>query len=150
VADEIRTRLADVGVEVEVVQAADVEDYFERVRAQDYDMALAGWIADTADNVDFLDSLLHSDSIPSAGKPVVKTSNIARWNDAETDRLLAQLRTGKVPDAQRAVLDRVADQVPLLPIAYGPSVTITSWRVQRFQPHPFSIYQVFAELDVED
>ncbi len=38
--------------------------------------------------------------------------------------------------------------VPLLPLSHGPSVTVASWQVQNYEPHPLGMYPVFAELEL--
>jgi peptide/nickel transport system substrate-binding protein len=146
VADDIKGQLGALGVQVDVHQATDVDDYFARSHAGKCDMVLTGWIADSADATSFLDALLNSNSIPNVDEPSAIASNMSRWRDAECDELLARYRrTGDAND-QRAILDRVASEVPVLPICYGPSVTVASWDLDRFEPHPLGILPYFSEF----
>jgi ABC-type transport system substrate-binding protein len=146
VAQDIKAQLAPHGVDINVHMAKDVDDYFARAHAGKADLILTGWIADSGNPVGFLDALLASSSIPRPDEPSAIASNMARWADPECDQLLATYRrTGEEAD-QRKILDRVASQVPVLPICYGPSVTVASWELDRFEPHPLGILPYFSEF----
>ena len=49
-----------VGVRVDTIVSTDSEDYNERLDRGDYDLVLGGWIADTADPIDYLSSTVGS------------------------------------------------------------------------------------------
>ena len=115
-----------------------------------YDMALTGWIADSGDPGSFLDALLSPGSIPDRNAPSAMSANMSRWRSDEVVRRLAAYHDDPTPEKCNAVLDLVRDEVPLLPLAYGPSVTVTAWRVRNFRDHPLAISPVFAELELDD
>ena len=68
VARYVADQLGKLGLEVELETTRDSEDYFRRVTRGDYDLALTGWIADTLDPIDFLESCLAARAIPSPGE----------------------------------------------------------------------------------
>jgi len=144
----IARQLGELGVQVEVVPTADVEEYNHRVRAGDYDLLLSGWIADTLDPADYLDANLSSELIPTLDAPPVNRANRSRWRDREMDQNLARFREQRSEEARTAVLKRMSDQVPLLPIMYGPTVVVHSWRVQNFEPSPLGLPSL-ASVDVQ-
>jgi ABC-type transport system substrate-binding protein len=148
VAEEIRGQLARIGLETELVCPEDSDRYFERVLAGDYDLVLSGWIADTSDAADFLESMLHSKSVPLRDAPSATAVNLSRWRDTAVDALLAQLREGGTTEVQAKILDRVRDQAPLLPLAYGPSFTVVSRRLENYEPSVLGLFPLFSELDI--
>jgi cationic peptide transport system substrate-binding protein len=144
----IARQLADVGLQVEVVPTSDVEEYNGKVRTGDYDLLLSGWIADTLDAADYLDANLSSELIPSATAPPINRANRSRWRDVTMDEALARFRELRSEDARSSVLQRLAEQLPLLPGMYGPTVVVHSWRVQNFEPSPLGLPSL-AGVDVQ-
>lgn len=63
------------------------DDFMTTLAGGRFDLALAGWIADTTDPADFYDALLWSRSIGDENG-----SNNSRWNDPATDDALARFR----------------------------------------------------------
>ena len=55
-----------------------------------------------------------------------------------------------VPEVYAYLHGLVGEQAPVVPLMYGPSVTVLSRRVRAFEPHPLNIYPTFAELELED
>lgn len=146
VAQDIKAQLGAMGLRVKIHMATDIDDYFARAQSGQADLILTGWIADSGNPSAFLDALLASSSIPQPGKPSAIASNMSRWSDPKCDELLTRYRRSSEDADQSAILDRVADQVPMLPICYGPSVTIASWELDRFEPHPLGILPYFSEF----
>jgi hypothetical protein len=64
------------------------------------------------------------------------------------DEALHRFRELRSEDARAAVLQRLSDQAPLLPVMYGPMVVVHSWRVQNFEPSPLGLPSL-AGVDVQ-
>src|SRR5256885_9046009 len=60
VAQAIQTQLAVVGITVVITQSHSSDEFFETLNSGRFDLALAGWIADTPDPADFYEALLWS------------------------------------------------------------------------------------------
>lgn len=148
-ADHLAERFAEHGIEVEVRQAESMEGYFREVARGDYDLALSGWVADTTDPADFLETILSPDSIPSADRRIVLDGNLARWRSPEVQAALERFRREPNEAHKAAVLTPVRDDVPLLPLMYGPTVYVYSSRVTGFRPSPLGIPR-FSELSLTD
>lgn len=133
VAALIARQLAEVGIEVKVTQPRDSETYFRRQEGGDYDLVLAGWIADTPDPAEFLDANLRSDRIPHAVRKGVAGCNLSRWADPALDGALKGYRENPSPENLERVLARVADEAQLLPLMYGPTIVVSSFRLQNVE-----------------
>ncbi len=149
VGEHIAAQIDKLGIAVDVVPTATPQEYRAKVQRGDYDLVLAGWVADTLDPVDFLEATLSSESIPVPERKIVVGANLGRWRSKETDEALARLRQEPREDVRSALLKRIADEVPLLPLMYGPTIYAHSWKVKNFTPAPLGI-PGFAELDLQD
>jgi ABC-type transport system substrate-binding protein len=147
-AEAITRQLARVGVEVEQITSRDSQDFYRLACAAEYDLALIGWIADSIDPAEFLEVNLHSLAMPQSGKSPAVRHNLGRWNDPEMDALLERYRRDGRDDSKQAILQRVADQVPLLPLMYGPRIVACSWELTGFTPSVIG-HTRFGELDLE-
>jgi ABC-type transport system substrate-binding protein len=139
VAELLARQIGALGIEVDVVPTGDSEVYYRKIARGEYDMALAGWIADTPDPADFLEAVLGPDSIPSPDRPMVVHANLARWRHDEAARALAQFRADASPEARDRLKDLVSTEVPLLPLMYGPTLYVYTPRLQDFEPSPLGI-----------
>jgi ABC-type transport system substrate-binding protein len=142
-------QLGELGVGVEVVATATVEEYNRKVRAGEYDLLLTGWIADTLDPADFLEANLSSELVPTLDSPPVNRANRSRWKSREMDAALAGFREQRSEEARAEVMRLVAEEVPLLPVMYGPTVVVHSWRVKNFEPSPLGLPNL-ATVDLEE
>lgn len=148
VIEELNRQLGEFGVELEPIPTSDPEDYFAKLRDGEYDLVLGGWIADTEDPSDFLDAVLTTDFIPIPGRPTAVTANLARWDDARTNELVAAYHESANQGTLDAVMGRIADQVPLLPLLHGPRVVVHSREVRNFDPSPTYVPSL-AKLDLD-
>lgn len=148
VAAAIARQLAEVGIVVEVKQPADSHEFFRRQERGEYDMVLAGWIADTPDPADFLEANLHRASIPRAGRGIVGSCNLSRIANADLHRDLQRFRAAPGPTTLDKVLARVAEEAPLLPIMYGPNVVVSSFRLKNVEIPPLGVPE-FASMELE-
>lgn len=130
--DELNRQLADFGVRLEPVYAKDPDDYFAHLSSGDYDAVLGGWIPESEDPVDFIESILASEMIPGEGRPTALTANFARWSDETTDRLLRRCRAFSSTDDMRALVEHIGAEAPLLPLMYGPRAIVHTRDVKNF------------------
>ena len=140
---------ANLGIDgVEVRSSDDGDDFYARGCDGNYDLVLGGWIADTPDPADFLEANLASGSVPERDKSPAIRMNMGHWKDPETDEALRAYRRRPGDDTKNAVLQRVADEIPLLPIMYGPTIAVHSYGLRGFEPTPIG-FPRFSELDVD-
>lgn len=144
---ELNRQLADLGVQLDPVYTEDPDDYFAQVEGGDYDVVLGGWIADSEDPTDFLEATLASSMVPGMGRPTAMTANFCRWQDTRTDTLIQRHREASRPEHQRAILEHIGAEAPLLPLMYGPRVVVHARNVQNVDPDPFRPSS-FAEVDL--
>lgn len=148
VGEYIRAQLGMLGLAVDLVPTSNRQEYFARVQRGEYDFALAGWIADTLDPVDFLQANLGSESIPSPLRKTSEAGNLSRWSSPEMDEALARLREEPRDDLRAALLKKVGEEVPLLPLLYGATIYAHTWKLKGFKPSPLGKAS-FAELDLQ-
>lgn len=148
VGEYIRSQLGMLGLAVDLVPTSNRQEYFARVQRGEYDFALAGWIADTLDPVDFLQASLGSESVPSPLRKTTEAGNLSRWSSPDTDEVLARLRESPRDDLRAALLKKVGEEVPLLPLLYGATIYAHTWRLKGFKPSPLGKAS-FAELDLQ-
>lgn len=150
VANAIAEQLSAAGLETTVEAPGEVDAYFRRIASGDYDALVTGWIADSGDPADFLNSLLHSSNVPEPPDRNPTAANMARWRDPDADALIAAIRSSGDPERMRELIRLTGERAPFLALMYGPSVTVLNRRVHAFEPHPLNIYPTFAELELED
>lgn len=149
VSDLIVRQLRPLGITVEVVETRDSAEFYAVVARGDYDLALAGWIADTPDPADFLDALLSSEMVPEPGRPHSTRSNLSRLRSAGIDALLKRHRESPSAESRAAVLTLVTSEAPFVPLMYGPTIYVNSRRVRNFTP-PAIGFPSFAQIEVAD
>jgi ABC-type transport system substrate-binding protein len=149
VSEHIAAQIGKLGIAVDVVPTADLQDYRTRLQSGNYDLALAGWVADTLDPVDFLEVILSPEFIPVPERKMLIGGNLSRWRDRDTTEALARLREEPRDDVRAKLVQRVVDEVVLLPLMYGPTIYAHSWKVKHFTPAPLGIPS-FAELDLQE
>ncbi len=147
VGEHLAEQIGKLGIQVDLVPTATTQDYYSRAKRGDYDLALAGWIADTLDPVDFLEATLGSESIPSPSRKMIVGANLSRWSSPEADESLARLREDPREDTRAALLRRVGEEVPLFPLLYGATIYAHTWKLKNLAPSPLG-KPYFAELDL--
>ncbi len=143
----IAEKLGSIGVSVEVFEPKNRDEYFRLVALGSYDMVLSGWIADTADPADYLESQLSSRQVPDANNMVV-SGNVARYRSEVVDAALDNFRSDPSADSEAAVHDLLSEQVPLFPIMYGPTIYASTWRLKGFKPSP-KVPPLFGTLSLD-
>lgn len=146
-AEYIARQLAELGIEVIINPTKDGEDFRQRKERGDYDMMLSGWVADTEDPADFLESLVAEEGIPMANQPVGAHCNMSRWRHPGVQDAVGRLRTEPGETHQNAALELVAEEVPLVPLMTGSFAYVHSYRVAGFEPTPLGI-PYFSSLEL--
>lgn len=145
VAAVIAEQFAAVGIEVEIDQASHASSFYEAVQRGEHDLVLVGYIAETPDPVEFLTAQLASSRIPKRGVPMASTTNMCHFADEEMDRRLAAAQ--RDPERVKEVQDRFDEMRPIVPLMYGASVVVHSWRLRQFELDPSGLPS-FAELSL--
>ena len=148
VAEAIARQLAPLGIQVEIVAPRSSDEFFRITERGDYDLVLGGWIADTPDPADFLESNLHSEHIQNPNERGVSHINLARYKNPAMDAALRRFREDPGTDSRSAVLQLVARDVPLMPLLYGPTVVVSAWRVKNVDVSPLGVPH-FETFDIE-
>jgi len=139
VAQVLARQIGELGIEVEVEPTSDSEAYYRKVASGQYDMVLAGWVADTPDPADFLEAILAPEAIPSPNRPMVVHANLGRWRHAEATAALKTFRADSSDVSRERIRELVSEDVPLLPLMYGPTLYVYTQRLQDFEPSPLGI-----------
>jgi peptide/nickel transport system substrate-binding protein len=133
-AEVIRKQLAAVGIDLSIVETKSSGDFMTTLATGRFDLALAGWIADTTDPADFYEALFWSRSIGDENG-----SNNSRWNDPRTDAALTRFRVQPSEENRRDIENVVRDEAPLVPLIYGQSTVIHARRLRNVTISPIGI-----------
>lgn len=125
VAQAIRKQLAEIGIAVELRETKTSEEFFGDLVRGNYDLALAGWIADTPDPADFFEALLWSKMCEGDNH-----SNHSRWKHSGMDAALLRFREDPSEENKREIQRILRDEAPLVPLVYGQSVVVHSRRMR--------------------
>lgn len=131
IAKEIQRSLAAVGITVRIED--DPEHFFDRQNKGEFDLVLNGWIADSGDPVEFVVANLQTEAIGH--------NNASQWSYEPFDKAVDACRilSGRPFEQKfREVLTMVDDQVPLIPMFFGPQTAAWNKRVQGYILHPSS------------
>lgn len=146
VGDLLAEQIQKLGMRVEFKPTASSSEFLKTSVDGSYDMTLAGWLADTMDPCDFLESNLASNRVPQADNLAV-ASNLGRLRSPEMDAAIDAFRGDRRPENLEAIT-RIADQeVPLVPLMYGPAASVRTYRLANFKPTSLW-YVPIEELDV--
>ena len=124
-AHAVQRQLADVGIAVELRETKTSDEFFGDLVRGNYDLALAGWIADTPDPADFFEALLWSKMCEGDNH-----SNHSRWKNAAMDAALARFREEPTEEHKREIHRLVREEAPLVPLIYGQSVVVHSRKMR--------------------
>jgi oligopeptide transport system substrate-binding protein len=95
------------------------DGYFDRLATDPPAMWSLAWVADYPGRNDFLGVLLGSNA----------TNNYGHWSSPDFDAAIAEAVSAADPTAAEAAYDRaetiVRDEVPVVPVSYGPSWALT-------------------------
>ncbi|MGZ5432266.1 MAG: ABC transporter substrate-binding protein [Thermoanaerobaculia bacterium] len=124
VAQAILTHLAEIGIAVDLRETTSGEEFFTDLTRGNFDLALAGWIADNPDPADFFEALLWSKTGDD------KHANPSRWKHPATDAALAAFREAPTEENRQKLEELVREEAPLMPLIYGQSVVSHSRKVR--------------------
>jgi peptide/nickel transport system substrate-binding protein len=139
-------QISELGLTIEIKQARNVNQFYEITSRGGYDLLLSGWIPDTSDPLDIMETLFTSDCIP-APSDATRGSNFARWSNAAFDEAVNLHRTAPTPQSWGKICQLLSDQVPAFPLMYGPHMGVVSWRVKKF-PRDFGFRPFLAEIEL--
>jgi peptide/nickel transport system substrate-binding protein len=148
-AELLAAQLGQLGFKIEIRQPRNIADYQECNARGAYDMVLGGWIPDTADPLDVMESLLGTSSIPAAANSNTRGSNFCRWRSAAMQEALEKQRV--TPDAAtwQSICKLVRDEVPAFPLMYGPRIAVVSWRARNF-PRDFGTGPFLSRVELPE
>ena len=124
-AQAVQRQLAEVGIAVELRETKTSEEFFGDLVRGNYDLALAGWIADTPDPADYFEALLWSKMCEGENH-----SNHSRWKNPAADAALMRFRDDPSEDNKQALHRIIREEAPLVPLIYGQSVVVHSRRMR--------------------
>lgn len=145
-ADLLAEQIRQIGIRVEFLPTASSSEFLKTSVDGSYDMTLAGWIADTMDPCDFLESNLAASRVPQADNLAV-AANLGRLRSPEMDAAIDGFRGDRRPESLQAITGIVEREVPLVPLMYGPAASVRTYRVENFRPTSLW-YVPIEELDV--
>jgi peptide/nickel transport system substrate-binding protein len=148
VAEKLAERFGKLGVAVQLSPSRDLPEFSKRAEQADYDLALSGWVPDTAEPLHMLDALLGSRSIPRADRPLWHCSNLARWSNAEMDAAIERYRSENRDEDLQKIHQLIDQHAPLVPLVYGPRNAILSWRVGE-RPSTFEFAPFLASVPIK-
>ncbi len=125
VATLIQKQLGEIGIAVDLHQPKTSEAFFDDLSRGNYDLALAGWIADTPDPADFYEALLWSKMAEGDNH-----SNHSRWRDPAADEALTHFREAPTEENKRQIDRLVREEAPLVPLIYGQSLVVHSRKIR--------------------
>jgi len=139
-AAEIVRQLGALGLVVEPVFTETLEDYQRKLATEDYAMVLGGWNAASPSPSEFADAMLHSSMVPKG--PGSAGCNYAWVQDEAMDGALQQFRSMPSREAEQALLQRVEEVAPVLPLAYGTTSIAARWDIEGIEPSDGAIFDL--------
>ncbi len=145
-----------LGISIIVDEPATGGVYQNRVTGGDYEIAIAGWVADYPDPEDFLDLKLYCNRItdPITGKERCErdyANNHARYYNPEFDRLLEEARIEQDLEKRIALYQeaqRIAiNDVPWIPLVHSRNSIAIKPHVSGYYPAPMVI-PIFRFIDI--
>lgn len=139
-ATEISRQLAKLGVSVVPVYTKSLEDYQRRLAAGNYGMVLGGWNAISPSPSEFVDALLHSSMLPKG--PGSAGCNYAQLQDERMDGVLQTFRSTPSREHEQALLHRIEETAPVLPLAYGTTSIAARWDLEGIEPSDGAVFDL--------
>jgi ABC-type transport system substrate-binding protein len=146
-AELLAKQISQLGFRIEIRQARDVAEFYEATSSGSYDLLLSGWIPDTSDPLDMMETLFTSDCIPNGPTDATRGSNFARWSNAAFDAAVDIQRTEPSHDNWKKICRLLSEEVPAFPLMYGPHMGVVSWHVKKF-PRQFAFRPFLAEIEM--
>lgn len=131
VAEEIRRQLDLVGITVSLTQTKSSDEFFQMIYGGHFDLALAGWIADTPDPADYYEALLGSHTIGTDNH-----GNYGRWQNAAADGALQRFRVDPSDAARHEIERMIRSDAPFVPLMYGQSSAVHTRKLRNVTISP--------------
>lgn len=148
-AELLAAQLSQLGFKIEVKQPRDISEYQDWNSRGAYDMVLGGWIPDTPDPLDVMESLFSSASIPTPTNITTRGSNFCRWQNAGMEKALQKQRLEPDTATWKQICEMVQTEAPAFPLMYGPRIAVVSWRARNF-PQDFGTGPFLAKVDLPE
>ncbi len=132
-AELLRSQLAAFGVALELVHTHSLDEFLKIEAAGRCDLVLGGWMAETLDPCDYLESHLSSTRIPGETSHE-DASNACRLRSPEMDQALADYRAGRQHEQLAAIMNLLTREAPLVPLLYGATTFVHALRVTGLRP----------------
>lgn len=145
----IAEMLGKVGIRVKVVPSGGTTGFFERADKGDFEMVLAGWIADTHDPIDFLEAQMASWSVPTPGNRCGSCNNWSRYRNKAVDAAILTYREKRNPASLTTILNAAKEDVPFVPLLNGPTVMVRAKKIKGWKSSALSAV-LFSSLDLEE
>jgi peptide/nickel transport system substrate-binding protein len=145
VAARLARDLGALGWPLRVVLPRDLKEYATLVGRGAYDLALQGWQPDSPDALEYIETHVGSTHVPVTPDGIALNVNVARYRNAAMDAVLQEHRERGDDESWRRLQRLLAEDMPLLPLIYGPYVAVVSWRVTRL-PSSFLFGPFLHEL----
>lgn len=148
VAEYIKKSLKKVNIEV-TIKIFSWDEYLNRIKSGEHEMALIGWTGDNIDPDNFLNTLLSSDNaIPGYA------GNYSFYKNKEVDLLLTQARqtTDMVfrKNLYRRLLEIVNYDMPSIPLAHTMPVLAARLSVKGYTPYITGVESLEnVDIDIE-
>jgi peptide/nickel transport system substrate-binding protein len=139
VAELVARQLGALGLDIQVTLPASSDEFYRACLRGAYDLLVGGWIADTPDPADFLEAVLRSDRLQTQTASALPCANRARFRSPEMDAALQGFREDPAPARRAALLQLLIEQMPVLPLMYGPSVVVNSWKLTNLEVNPLGV-----------
>ena len=139
-AAEISRQLGELGLRVEIMVTATLEDYQRTLATGYYGLVLGGWNAASPSPSEFVDAMLHSSMIPKG--PGSAGCNYAWVQHEEMDVLLQAFRSMPSREHEQALLHYVEQMAPVIPLAYGTTSIAARWDLEGIEPSDGAIFDL--------
>jgi len=134
IASLIRSDLEAVGFQVEI-ETREFKSHLHITRRGDFDLAILGWMADTPDTSNFLDTFLHSRAAEMGS-----ATNISFYRNPEMDALLDRALATSDPTTRAGLygdaLGLWARDLPLVPLVHGEQITVLRREIEGYVLSP--------------
>jgi dipeptide transport system substrate-binding protein len=144
-AEMMQADLAQVGIRVKIV-SYDWPTYLTKGKNAEHTMGQFGWTPNNADPDNFLNTLLSCDAAQTG-------PNRSRWCDAEFDRLVKEAKSTsnieKRTKLYQQAQERVAQEMPWVPLAYSKIFRVMSKKVVGYKIDPI-VVDVLYGVDLQD
>lgn len=130
----LRSDLEGVGLSVNIV-TREFKTHLAITRRGEFDLAILGWMADTPDTSNFLDTFLHSRAAAMGS-----ATNISFYRNPQMDRLLdaalAETKVSRRKELYAEALGVWARDLPLIPLVHGEQIVVLRAEIQGYVLSP--------------